>query len=331
MDIALITPEIMLHKPGRHVEILESAGYEVRYPRNPTFARGLLSEGEAIEELRDVSAVLAGGEFYTASIMQALPKLRVIARCGVGYDRVDVGAASQRGIAVTITPTANHEAVAEHALALILGLAKNLVFHDRHVRSGGWRTQLTAPLRGQTLGIFGLGRIGRSLAVRGKALGMHVMATESHPITTFIDEHQIELVDWDSLLRRSDYLSLHSPLTPETLGIINRESLAKMKAGSFLINTARGGLVNERDLLEVLQSGQLRGAALDVFQAEPPSTENPLFTLENVIVSPHISSADTLSMANMGTEAAQCMADLRQDRWPEGAVVNDQLRGSWKW
>jgi D-3-phosphoglycerate dehydrogenase / 2-oxoglutarate reductase len=331
MEIALITPEVMLHQPARHVEILEAAGFEVRYPRNPTFARGLLSEAEAVEELREVHAVLAGGEFYTRSILQALPHLRVIARCGVGYDRVEVPAATERGIAVTITPTANHEAVAEHALALMLALAKNLVFHDRHVRRGGWRTQLTAPLRGQTLGIFGLGRIGRSLAVRGRALGMRVLATESHPLESFLAEHGMELVDVSTLLEQSDYLSLHCPLTPLTAGMINRSTLARMKPGSFLINTARGGLVIEADLYEALSEGHLRGAALDVFQAEPPAEDNRLFTLDNVIVTPHISSADTLSMAKMGIEAAQCIARLRHNDWPEGAVVNDELRAGWKW
>jgi D-3-phosphoglycerate dehydrogenase / 2-oxoglutarate reductase len=330
-EVALITPEIMLHKPARQVEILEAAGFEVRYPRNPTFARGLLSEAEAVEELRGADAVLAGSEFYTRSILQALPRLRVIARCGVGYDRVDIPAATEKGVVVTITPTANHEAVAEHALGLMLALAKNLVYHDRHVRSGGWRTQLTSPLRGQTLGIFGLGRIGRSLAVRGRALGMRVLAAESLPARDFVAEQQIELVDLDTLLAQADYLSLHSPLTSETAGMINQSTLAQMKPGSYLINTARGGLVIEADLYAALQSGHLRGAALDVFQQEPPAMENPLFALENVIVTPHISSADTLSMSNMGIEAAQCIACLRQNDWPEGAVVNDVLRATWRW
>jgi D-3-phosphoglycerate dehydrogenase / 2-oxoglutarate reductase len=331
MEIALIAPEVMLHQPARHVEILEVAGFEVRYPRNPTFARGLLREEEAIAELHEAHAVLAGSEFYTRSILEALPNLRVIARCGVGYDRVDVAAATERGIPVTITPTANHEAVAEHALGLMLALAKNLVYHDGHVRRGGWRTQLTAPLRGQTLGIFGLGRIGRSLAVRARALGMRVLATESHPLASFVAQHGIEVVDFHTLLDQSDYLSLHSPLTPDTEGIIRRDTLARMKPGAYLINTARGGLVIEADLYAALTSGHVRGAALDVFEVEPPATDNPLFSLENVIVTPHISSADTLSLANMGIEAAQCIALLRQNQWPEGAVVNDELRSTWNW
>ncbi len=330
-EIVLITPEVMLHRDTPYARLLTEAGFEVRYPRNPHFARGLVSEAETIDELQGVSATLAGGECYTPAVLAALPQLRVIARCGVGYDRVDIPAATQHNIAVTITPTANHEAVAEHMLVLMLGLAKRLVVHDRMVRAGGWRTQLTDPIRGRTLGLFGLGRIGRSVAVRARALGMHVIATEMLPNREFVQQHQIELVDFDSLLRRSDFLSLHSPLTPETLGLFNRETFAQMKPGSYFINTARGGLVVEEDLVAALREGHLQGAALDVFQLEPPDKNNPLFELDNVILTPHIASADTLSLENMGLEAARSIVMLKRGEWPDGAVVNGQLQATWKW
>lgn len=330
-EIVLITPEAMLHRDTPYARHLTEAGFDVRYPRDPTFARGLATEAETIAELREASAVIAGGEYYTPAVLEALPRLRVIARCGVGYDRVHVATATQRRVAVAITPTANHESVAEHMLGLLLALAKSLVQHDRMVRGGGWRTKLTEPVRGQTLGLLGLGRIGRSVAVRAQALGMRVLATETFPNREFVERQRIELVDFDTLLARADFLSLHCPLTPETQGLFHAGTLAKMKAGSYLINTARGGLVNEQDLLAALQSGHLRGAALDVFQVEPPASDNPLFQLDNVIFTPHIASADTLSLENMGLEAAQAIIRLKQHDWPTGAIINAELETNWRW
>lgn len=333
MEIALIVPEAMQHKPeAPYTRILREAGFEVRYPRNPTFTRGLGGEAEAIEELQGARAVMAGGgEPYSEAVLAALPDLRVIARTGVGYDRIDVPAATRRGIAVTITPTANHEAVAEHALALLLALAKNIVNNDQKTRVGGWRTELNRPIRGQTLGLVGLGRIGRSVALRVLALGMHVLAYETRPDMTFVARHGIELVDFDTLLARSDVVSVHCPLNAETRGLFRRETFAKMKRGAYFLNTARGGLVVERDLVEALQEGQLGGAGLDVFETEPTNAENPIFGLPNVVVSPHIASGDYLAMENMGVEAAQCIARLRRGEWPSGAVVNDELRDGWTW
>lgn len=331
MPTALITPESMLHKPAPYVDILRGGGFDVRYPQNALLARGILSQEETIRELADVDAVIAGGEFFSPAVIQALPKMRVIARAGVGYDRVDVPAATARRVAVTITPTANHEAVAEQAFALILACAKDLVIGHKSLLAGQWRRDLTEPIRGKTLGLLGLGRIGRSTALRGIAMKMKVIACEKFPNLDFVKKNGIELVSFDDLLARSDYLSLHCPHCDETDGIINKTTLAKMKPGSTLINTARGRLVVERDLVEALQSGHLRSAGLDVFEDEPPAKDNPLFALENVVLTPHLAGNDWLSLENMGIECAQNIVALHQNRWPEGAVVNEELRGSWKW
>lgn len=331
MPVVLITPEAMLHKAARYVDLLQSAGFEVRYPDDPTFTRGLHSEQETIAQLSVCDAVLAGGEVFTRRVLFELPRLRVIARSGVGYDRVDIPAATERRIPVTITPTANHEAVAEQTLALLLAVAKSVLVNDRHSRAGRWPMQATAPVRGSTLGIVGLGRIGRSLAVRARALGMHVLATESFPDHSFVGQNGIELVEFDDLLARSDYLSLHCPLNGQTHGLFNRTLFAKMKPGSVLLNTARGKLVVESDLLEALKSGHLRGAGLDVFEQEPPSPDNPLFALDNVVFSPHIAGSDHKSQLDMGIEAAECIIRLYQGEWPTGAVVNDELRSGWRW
>jgi D-3-phosphoglycerate dehydrogenase / 2-oxoglutarate reductase len=331
MPTALITPESMLHKPAPYVNILRAGGFEVRYPKNPLLARGLLSQEEAIGELSQVEAVIAGGEVFSPAVIQALPKLRVIARAGVGYDRVDVPSATARRVAVTITPTANHEAVAEQAFALILACAKDLVIGHQGLLAGKWRRDLTEPIRGKTLGLLGLGRIGRSTALRGIAMKMRTIACEKFPNLDFVKQNGIELVSFDELLARSDYLSLHCPHCDETHHIMNEATLAKMKKGSTLINTARGKLVDERALLAALTSGHLRCAGLDVFEEEPPPRDNPLFALENVVLTPHLAGNDWLSLENMGIECAQSIVALCQNRWPEGAVVNEELRGSWKW
>jgi phosphoglycerate dehydrogenase-like enzyme len=160
---------------------------------------------------------------------------------------------------------------------------------------------------------------------------MTVIATEKYPDQEFVQRHGIQLVDLDSLLTRSDFVSLNCPLNDETRGMMNRETLAKMKLGAVLINTARGGLVVEADLVEALRSGHLAGAGLDVLEREPSDSTNPLFEFGNVVVSPHVAGNDTLAVVNMGIEAAQSIIDLSRGRWPRDAVVNKELQGRWRW
>ncbi|MBT4866243.1 MAG: phosphoglycerate dehydrogenase, partial [Planctomycetaceae bacterium] len=270
------------------------------------------------------------GEFFTETVLSALPKLRIIARSGVGYDRVDLAAATARSIPVTITPTANFDAVAETAIALLMAVAKSIVLNDRRAR-GDWERRMTRPVRGSTLGLFGLGRIGRAVAIRAKGLGMQVLACETHPDQQFVKEQGIELVDFDRLLGESDYLSIHCPLNQETEGLFDRNVFARMKPDAVLINTARGPIVAEADLTEALRSGQLHAAGLDVMEQEPPASDNPLLQLDNVVLSPHIGGEDTLSSEMMGIEAATCIVDLKRGHWPQGAVVNDELQQDWTW
>lgn len=331
MPTVLITPEAMRNVPGPYLKILRDAGFEIRYPKDAFFARGLCSEAETYAELADCDATIASGEFYSESLLRRLPRLRVIARCGVGYDRVNVTAATACGIPVTITPQSNHEAVAELTLALLFAVAKSLVANDRKVRAGDWPRQLLLPIRGKTLGILGLGRIGSSLAYRAQPLGLKILAHEKAPNKEFVRVHNVELVDFDQLLARSDFLSIHCPLNEETQGLFNRAAFARMKPGSFLLNTARGGMVVEADLVEALQSGHLRGAGLDVFELEPPDPSNPLLQMDNVVCSPHLAGNDEVSLESMGVEAATYITKLYQGEWPDGAVVNKELRNGWKW
>jgi phosphoglycerate dehydrogenase-like enzyme len=329
MPVALIVPEMLQGDDIPCVKLLREAGFDVRFPQEPQLARGQCSRANSIAELSVAHATIAGGEEYSEIVLAELPDLRVIARCGVGYDSVEVPAASQRKIPVTITPNSNREAVAELALALLFGVTKSVVANDKQVRAGQWPRQPLTPLRGKTMGIFGLGRIGAALASRAKALGLHVIATESRPNPEVVRELQIELVDFDSLLAQSDIISLHCPLNDETLGLFNAAAFAKMKSGSILINTARGKIVNEADLIRALQTNQLGGAGLDVFAVEPPATDNPLFQLENVVLSPHMGGVDEMSIEAMGLEAASCIIKLFRGEWPAGAVVNDELKEDW--
>ena len=332
MPTVLISPEAFLHQPeASYARLLRDAGFQIRYPQNPTFTRGLGPEEEAVEALKDAVAVIAGGEHLTRRVIESSPSLRVIARSGVGFDRVDIATATERNIAVTITPTANHEAVAEHALALLLGVTKNVALNDRNLRAGRWSQILTAPVRGRTAGLIGLGRIGRSTAIRYAAVGLKVIAYETFPDREFVAKHGIELVELDELLRRSDFVSVHCPLNDQTRGLCNVTFFARMKSGSVLINTSRGGLVVETDLLAALKSGHLAGAGLDVFEQEPLPPTSPLLKVENVVLSPHLAGTDTRSMEDMGIECAHNILKLSRNEWPEGAVVNADLRSRWKW
>jgi phosphoglycerate dehydrogenase-like enzyme len=327
MPAVLITPEGLFEAPGPHVEILRQAGLEVRYPLQP----GLLSESETIEVLRGISATIAGGEPYNERVLASQSGLRVIARWGVGTDRIDLEAVARYGVVVAITPTCNHEAVAEHTLAMLLGLARSLVRKNREVRQGEWERAPLLPLRGKTLGLIGLGRIGRSVALRAAGFRLNLLAYDSYPDETFARTHGIELVDLDTLLALSDYVSLHVPLTTATRGLMNRERLSRMKPGSFLVNTARGGLVVEEDLLAALRSGHLAGAGLDVFAQEPSLRENPLFQIDSVLVSPHTAGIDTQSSVDMAVQAARNIVDLYRGVWPEDCVVNASIRPGWRW
>ena len=213
MPCVLITPEAFRHVEGRHTDILKEAGFQIAYPKNPEFTRGLCAEKECIDELSVADALIAGSEYVTASMLDRLPRMRVIARSGVGYDRIDVPAATERNVLVTITPTAVHEAAAEHALALLFAISKNVVGGDRATRAGQWPRTLIEPIRGKTIGILGLGRIGRSMAIRSAALGMTVIAHDPFPNEAFARENDIELVDFDTLVERCDILTIHCPFS----------------------------------------------------------------------------------------------------------------------
>lgn len=327
MSNVLITTEVLRDAPGSHVDLLHSTGYRVRFPAKTA----LLTEHDVLEAAQGSIAVIAGSEPYTDRVLADLPALRIISRNGVGYDRIDVPAATRRGIAVTITPDGNHQAVAEHTMALLLAVGRSIVSGAIDTRQGNWRRRsISIPLRGKTLGIVGMGRIGRSVAVRAAAFGMRLLAYETFPDREFTKQYGIEVVGLDALLEQSDFVTLHTPLTPETHEFINASTLGRMKPGSVLVNTARGGLINEGDLLEALTSGHLAGAGLDVLATEPPPLGHPLVALENVIISPHLAALDEQAVEDMAEGAARNIVDIFAGKWPMTALINPDVKAVWK-
>tara|TARA_R110000850_G_scaffold100947_11_gene208950 strand:+ start:82800 stop:83759 length:960 start_codon:yes stop_codon:yes gene_type:complete len=314
---------------GPHFEILQAAGFEV--DTVPTEVDLRKEPHRVVEQVQGYDAVLAGAEIYSREVLEQLSDLKVISRYGVGFDAVDLAAADAQNIVVTITPGVNHHSVAEQAFALLMGIARMTRTQDRAVRSGEWERELTPRVWGSTIGIVGLGRIGQAVATRAIGMGMHVLAYDPFPNEEFAKTHQIKLLSLEELLKQSDYVTLHLPVTPETIDIINRDTLAIMKPGSVLINTARGGLVDENALVEALESGHLRGAGLDVFKKEPLPVESPLIKLENVLLSCHTGGLDQESHRDAYAMAAQNIVKLHQGEWPVECVMNMKETTGWKW
>jgi D-3-phosphoglycerate dehydrogenase len=268
---------------------------------------------------RTTGVLLRTTEFRRQDIDLA-PNLRVIARHGAGYDTVDVDAATARGITVTITGAANAGAVAEHVFALLFAVARHVVAADRAVRDGAWsvyRGELVGiELAGRTLGLLGCGRIGRRVADIAAALGMHVVVCDP----AVWNAPGMRLTGMAELLRVSDVLSLHLPLNTSTQHIIDRKALAALPAGAILINTARGGLIDERALLEHLDSGHIAGAGLDVLATEPAPSDDPLVAHPRTVLSPHIGGQTAEAMRRVAMDAAHSILAVYRDEVPANAV-----------
>jgi D-3-phosphoglycerate dehydrogenase len=267
----------------------------------------------------EVAALLPGCDGYIAGLdtidrpaLAAADRLQVISRYGVGVDNVDLPAAWERGIIVTNTPGANSVSVAELSLALILALARNIVDAAVATRAGGWPRLVGLSLQAKTVGLLGFGAIGRQLARRLVGFDCRILAFDLYPDREFAERLGVELVSLEELVSQADFLSLHLPLLPETFEIVDREFLARMKPSAYLINTSRGELINEADLLEAVNTNRLRGAALDVFTKEPPGADHLLLNNPRILVTPHCASHTDGATQNMGCMALQeCLAVLR--------------------
>ncbi len=246
-----------------------------------------LGEAELIGLLPGCFATIAGGERYDERVFAAAPELEVVARMGVGYDQVDVAAATRHGVAVAMGFGTNHEAVADLAFTMMAALSNRLIAYHWEVMEGRWGGHFHPGLFRKTVAILGLGRIGRALARRCRGFEMRVLAHDTVADPAYAAAEGIELVELEPLFREADFVSVHAPHTPETDKIVNRMRLALMKPSAFLINTARGGLVDQAALYEALAGGRIAGAGLDVFEVEPLPTPSPLRTLDNVVLTPH--------------------------------------------
>jgi D-3-phosphoglycerate dehydrogenase len=313
----LVTPTSYGKDDNRLITELEELTGSVVY--NPT-GKPLTSE-EVASMLQGVDGYIAGLDVIDRAALEKADRLKVIARYGVGVDKVDLAAARENCITVTNTPGANSVSVAELALGLMLSMARQIPEASRATQQGKWPRFSGISLEGKITGILGLGAIGKQLALRLAGFHCSILAYDPYPDLEFINENHIQLCSMDQVVAESDFISLHLPLLPETRGLVNAEFLAKMKQGSFLINTARGEAVDEKALAEALQSGHLRGAGLDAFTVEPPNPDNPLLHMNQVIVTPHLGAHTDGATSSMGWMALQdCLAVLQGEE-PKYRIV----------
>ena len=290
--------------------ILRKAGVETVF----NLMSGHRSEEVMIGLLTDIDAAIVGLDPFTAKVMDASPRLKVISRSGVGYDDIDVPAATERGVAVCTTPGLNHNAVAEYTFALMLQCARKLFENLQEGRSGGWAWHQGRDLAGRTLGIVGLGAIGKQVAKRARAFEMKVLAFDVVADEQFAIQHGVQYVSLEALLRESDYVSLHLFFDVKSRHIINSERLALMKSTAYLINTSRGGVIDSMALHDALKAKRIAGAALDVYEKEPLEADSPLRKLDNLYISPHCSGAsDDPRNAQIVMAAENALRILRKE------------------
>lgn len=265
----------------------------------------------------------------TAKVLDAATRCKVASRYGIGVDNIDIARATELGIVVTNVPDYCIDEVTDHALGMILALNRRFVPHDRAVKAGGWaEVVLNQPMhrtRGATLGIVGYGRIGRALAA--KATGFGIVCVGYDPL---LEPGQsvdgTEIADLDEVLRRSDFVSVHTPLTPETEGMIGADELAQMKRGSIIVNCARGGIIQERALADAMASGHIAGAGLDVLEPAPPSADHPLMAAENVIITPHTAFFSQASTQELERRTAEEAVRVLNGNMPEN-LINPEVMG----
>lgn len=315
----LVTPtSFNANSRSKARDLLESYSRDIVF--NP-YGRPLNAE-EIAPLLEGVDGYIAGLDYITADVLEKAPDcLKAISRYGAGYDRVDISAAEKRGIIVTNTPGVNSESVADLAFGLMLSAARKIPVLDRKVKSGEWPRTTGVEIYGKTIGILGLGAIGKGIARRARGFSMNILAYDPFLDRAFAETNGIRECTADELLRESDIISLHLPLNENTREIINREAIAKMKQGTIIINTARGGLIDEAAAYEALKDGRLGGLGLDAFENEPPGS-SPLFELENVVVTPHAGAHTVEAVENMGILAVQNLIDVLSGKECRNIIIN---------
>ncbi len=296
-------------------DLLQQAGVELRSAR----LTSTMPLEEVAAAMRGCAATIAGSELYTRELFAAVPELRHIARFGVGYDAVDVAAATEAGVLLSTVPGSLDAAVADLAFALMLGVARRLGEVDRAMRANSWSPLAAVDVSFKTLGIIGLGRIGRAVARRARGFEMRLLATEPLPDLAFVREHGVELVPLERLLAESDFVSLHLPLSAETEKFLDAENLSLMRPSAILINTARGGLIDEDALETALAAGRIAGAGLDVRAVEPP-LDFRFSRFENVLLAPHVASNTHETRRAMSRMAVDNVLRVLRGERPNGLI-----------
>jgi len=290
-----------------------------------------LSEENILQHIGNYDAVILGVAPFTARIIEKADRLKIASRHGVGYDSVDVAALTRAGIPLTVVGTANSVTVAEHALFFMLALAKQCVPYDREVRKGNWNIRFDLPasdLEGKKLLILGFGRIGRRLVNRCLAMEMEVLVHDPFVVQdAIVTAGATPVADWRAILSEIDFLSVNCPKDATTTGMVGKAELAAMKKTAYVVNTARGGIVDEAALYDALKERIIAGAGIDPFVVEPATPDNPLFELDNILVSPHSAGVTKESMYRMGFWAAQNVADCFDGKLNPDNVINKEILG----
>ncbi len=316
----LLTTTSFQDTPGDHHDRLAATGWDV------VTARGPLSEADTLAAVGDVDGYICGDDAISRQVLEkARPRLKVLSKYGIGVDKIDVASCTEFGIPLLFTPGVNHTTVAEHAFLLLLALEKNLLFHTDSVRSGGWKRQTGHELLGKTIGIVGLGRIGREVAIRARAFGMQPVGYDVHWDEAFAAEQGVKrAASLDEVFAAADYLSLHTNLTPETRDLVRAKTIAEMKPGVIIINCARGEIVNTPDMAAALATGKVRGYGTDVLDAEPPPADHPLTKLPNCLVTPHVGSRTFESVQRQAMAAVENLVRAMHGEQPL-AQVNPEV------
>ncbi len=315
MDKILVTNASFARYSKESEKILEDYGLSIVRPEH-----NKTDEKEMLDYLDDVVAIITGLEPITQKIICSAPRLKVIAKHGIGVDNIDINAAKENGITVINSPGTNREAVADLVFGLMLSLARNIPKSDSLVRGGEWPKVFGNSVWGKTLGIIGMGVIGKSVVHRAKGFNMKVMAFDKFWDKEYADSNGVVYSEIDEIIKESDFISLHVPLTEDTRGLIGADKLNMMKPGAYLINTSRGGVVDENALYKALAEGKIAGAALDVFSSEPPAA-SPLLDLENVILTPHMAGFTDGALSLTSEYVARAVIDVLEGKEPASKIV----------
>lgn len=311
----LVTPRSFASASDKPMKMLTEKGYEIQI--NNT-GRPYKKE-EMLKLIRDVDGIIIGIDELSAEIIEKANALKVISKYGIGLDNIDINMATNKKIIITNTPQANVDAVADLAFGLILSLARRIPEADKKTKSGEWEKIIGKSVWEKTLGIIGLGKIGRQVVKRAQGFKMNILVYDLVKDEKFAQKYGIKYVSLEKLLQKSDYITIHIPLNDATRGMISYKELEKIKKDAFLINTSRGGIVDEEALYDALRNNKLRGAALDVYNNEPPG-KSPLMELDNVIMTPHIGAYTEEAIENMGIQAAQNLIDVLEGRKPKNRI-----------